>query len=228
MDLYVIIVAGGSGKRMGSEIPKQFLPLSGTPVLARTFDFFRKSERHFNIILVLPAGHKDLWKDWCMKENISFRHIIAEGGITRFHSVRNALEYVPEGAIVLVHDGVRPFVTEELASNVIRKIEEGEKAAIPVIPVYDSIRRRTPEGGSVPEDRSALVSVQTPQAFDSTTLKKAYSMPYRPEFTDDASVVEQLGIKICLCPGYRYNIKITDPEDLKLAGLIAGTAGSAD
>ena len=217
MDIYVIIVAGGSGKRMGSEIPKQFLPLSGKPVLARTFDFFRKSERHFNIILVLPAGHKDLWKDWCMKENISFRHIIAEGGITRFHSVRNALEYVPEGAIVLVHDGVRPFVDDDT----IEKNVETAKRYGNAVAVVDCVETLIHSADGISSDRliprDCLKRVLTPQSFKLGILRslfksREYILSCRDPSTFSLFVNE--GNKVYCSPSNEKNFKITFPDDV--------------
>lgn len=223
MENYFIILAGGSGTRMGADLPKQFLRIGGKPILVRTVELFRSFDPDAVMIVVLPEDCKHLWKQCCIEENITFRHYMVSGGITRFHSVKSALEHVPAGARVFVHDGVRPFVPERMYRKMSEMLDSGVKAVVPALPLVDSIRETDGNGGSSAADRSRFVSVQTPQAFDSTILKKAYSQPYVPEFTDDASVVEKWGEKIALCEGFRYNIKITEPSDMPVAEYICNT-----
>ena len=228
---YVIILAGGSGRRMGGKIAKQFLELENKPILLRTIELFRSLPFETEILLVLPTEYKAYWKRYCLEHDLWFRHTIVTGGITRFHSVRNALEHVPDGAVAAVHDGVRPFVPAALLERLLGSGEGkpawGEDAAgiIPVMPAVESMReiRRGDDGRireTVPVDRDRYLFVQTPQVFDSTRLKEAYRQAYVPEFTDDASVVESCGYKVATCEGSRFNIKITTPEDLDMARFI--------
>lgn len=229
-ELYVIITAGGAGLRMGGDIAKQFIQLDGKPILLRTIEMFRKWREDVNIILVLPSEYKDYWKRYCMEHNLWFKHIIVSGGITRFHSVRNALKHVPDHALVAVHDGVRPFVPAEMLNRLLlaeRWLNEKEKICgmIPVMPSIESMREKVPDAGgksisTVTVDRDKYLFVQTPQVFDSTILKIGYKSAYSPAFTDDASVVESCGYKVATLPGSRFNIKITTPEDLTMAEII--------
>lgn len=225
--LYVIITAGGVGKRMGGNIAKQFMELGGKPILLRTIDMFRNLPFRTEIILVLPGEYKEYWKNYCMENNLWFKHTLVSGGITRFHSVRNALEFVPDGALVAVHDGVRPFVPEKMLEELFGYDLSGEDVAgvIPVMPSVESMRKKIfdDEGhtvGAEPVNRDEYIFVQTPQVFDSTRLKEAYKQAYSPAFTDDASVAESKGYKILFCSGSRFNIKITTPEDLEMAEII--------
>ena len=219
--LNIIIVAGGKGERMGAGIPKQFLKIAGKPILRHTMERFAELCRGYdmNMIVVLPAMHKESWRDYCFRSTFQMKHRIVNGGLTRFHSVKNALEFVDDDSITLVHDGVRPFVTQEMFDSLMSRVDAC-KALIPVIPLYDSIRKVEEDGSSRVADRSAFVAVQTPQAFDSELLKKAYEQPYVAGFTDDASVVESYGEKIGFYEGSRLNIKITDPADLRMATAI--------
>lgn len=214
---YAVILAGGEGRRMGAGIPKQFLDLCGKPILRHTVERFLEYDPSIGIITVLPTPHKEMWKNYCAETGFLERYIMPSGGLTRFHSVQNALERVPDGALVAVHDGVRPFITTDLIDSLFRKAEECG-AAIPVVPVVDSLRMFSQDGYSQAVDRSSFVAVQTPQVFRSEILKAAYAQPFRNSFTDDASVVESFGQKISLCEGRRENIKITTPEDLIIAG----------
>lgn len=231
-ELYVIITAGGAGLRMGGNVAKQFLLLDGKPILLRTIELFRKWREDVHIILVLPSGYKDYWKRYCLENDLWFRHTIVSGGITRFHSVKNALKYVPGNVLVAVHDGVRPFVPAEMLE---RLMDGGFYAdpdkkvcgVIPVMPAIESMREKVPDAGgktgdTVTVDRDKYLFVQTPQVFDSGILKTCYQTAYFPGFTDDASVVESCGYKIKTVPGSRFNIKITTPEDLKMAEIIRG------
>ena len=221
MKKYIIIVAGGKGLRMGGDIPKQFLPVCGKPVLMRTLEAFHAYDASMRLILVLPVSQQAYWKQLCEEYQFELVHEIANGGETRFHSVKNGLALVEEDGLVGVHDGVRPFVSQEVIT---RCYEEAVslKAVIPVIGVVETVRHLTEEGSeTVPRDQYKLV--QTPQVFDVTLLHRAYQQEYTDLFTDDASVVEALGEKVYLVEGNRENIKLTTPFDLKLAELLCLT-----
>ncbi len=218
MKKYIIIVAGGSGSRMGSTTPKQFLELLGLPVLMYTLKKFQQTIPEGEIILALPEKEQSFWQSLCEKHEFNVVHQVVNGGENRFYSVQNALQKVSEKSIVLVHDGVRPFVSE----NVIQKcMQSAEKfgAAIPTLPIQDSIRKISfNESHSV--DRSQFVLVQTPQCFQSEIILKAYQEKYHNSFTDDASVVEHFGHNIYLLKGNKENIKITTAEDMKIAEVL--------
>ena len=217
---YIIIVAGGKGLRMGSDIPKQFLPIGGIPVLMRTLERFRAYSSALHIILVLPEAQQDYWRQLCEEYHFDVEHQIANGGQTRFHSVQNGLALVPDDAegVVGVHDGVRPFPSIEVIRNCYETARTA-KAVIPVIPVVETVRHL--EGDkSVTVPRGDYRLVQTPQTFDIQLLKAANKQPYNDGFTDDASVVESYGHAITLVEGNRENIKITTPYDLKIAEVL--------
>ena len=217
---YIIIVAGGKGLRMGSDIPKQFLPIGGKPVLMRTLERFRAYSTALQIILVLPEAQQDYWRKLCEEYHFDVEHQIANGGQTRFHSVQNGLALVPDDAegVVGVHDGVRPFPSIEVIRNCYETARTA-KAVIPVIPVVETVRQLDNEQSkTVPRDNYRLV--QTPQTFDIQLLKAANRQPYNDGFTDDASVVESYGHAITLVEGNRENIKITTPYDLKIAEVL--------
>ncbi|MFA4046584.1 2-C-methyl-D-erythritol 4-phosphate cytidylyltransferase [Prevotella sp. PCHR] len=218
---YAIIVAGGKGLRMGGDIPKQFLPLDGEPVLMHTIRRFREYSDALNIILVLPKAQHGYWEELCRKHNFDIVHCIAEGGETRFHSVKNGLALIPDGTTgtVGVHDGVRPFPATEVISRCY-DMARTAKAVVPVVPVVDTIRHTYADGHSVTVPRNEYVLVQTPQVFDIGMLKEAYRQPYTDDFTDDASVMEHAGVSITLTEGNRENIKITTPFDMKTAEAI--------
>lgn len=230
---YVIIVAGGKGLRMGTDIPKQFLPVKGLPVLMRTIKRFREYSDSIGIILVLPEEQHGYWKELCERYGFDERYIIAGGGETRFHSVNNGLALIPDDAcgVVGVHDGVRPFASVEVIKRCFDEARE-KRAVIPVTPVVETLRHvkdtadgdveaggqdepRQADTETVPRDRYMLV--QTPQTFDIQLLKRAYRQAYTPAFTDDASVVEAMGHTVAVTPGNRENIKITTPFDLKIS-----------
>lgn len=214
---YIIIVAGGKGLRMGSDIPKQFLPVNGLPVLMRTIRRFREYSDDLEIILVLPKAQQEYWQELCSEYHFDERYRIADGGATRFHSVSNGLALVPDDAegVVGVHDGVRPFPSVEVIGRCYETARE-KGTAIPVIPVVETVRHiKGEESETVPRDTYRLV--QTPQSFDIQLLKRAYRQEHTDMFTDDASVVESMGEKITLVEGNRENIKITTPFDLKIA-----------
>ena len=217
---YIIIVAGGKGLRMGSDIPKQFLPIGGKPVLMRTLERFREYSDDIQIILVLPEAQQEYWHQLCDEYHFDVEYTLANGGQTRFHSVQNGLAKVPDDAqgVVGVHDGVRPFPSIEVIKNCY-KTARTAKAVIPVIPVVETVRHLDGDSSmTVPRDEYRLV--QTPQTFDIQLLKAANKQPYNDGFTDDASVVEAFGHKITLVEGNRENIKITTPYDLKIAEVL--------
>ena len=217
---YVIIVAGGKGLRMGSDIPKQFLPIGGKPVLMRTLERFRAYDEALQIILVLPEAQQDYWRGLCEQYHFEVEYQLANGGQTRFHSVQNGLALVPDDAegVVGVHDGVRPFPSIEVIRNCYETARE-KKAVIPVIPVVETVRHLEGEQ-SVTVPRGDYRLVQTPQTFDIQLLKAANRQPYNDGFTDDASVVESYGHEITLVEGNRENIKITTPYDIIVAAAI--------
>jgi 2-C-methyl-D-erythritol 4-phosphate cytidylyltransferase len=216
MKRYVLIVAGGKGARMDNELPKQFIPLNGRPVLMHTLECFYRWDVSAGIILVLPETHQPYWRMLCEELDCRIPHKLVSGGETRFHSVRNGLSLVSEPGWVAVHDGVRPFVSAAVIADCFAGAERSG-AAIPVVPLVDSIRERYEPGLSRPVDRERLVAVQTPQVFRSDWLLEAYRQTYRPDFTDDASVVEAKGYTVALTPGNRENIKLTTPFDLLIA-----------
>ena len=221
MEKYVIIVAGGSGKRMGGELPKQFLLVSGKPILMHTVESFARVSEDFKFILVLPEAHFSTWNALVDEYNFTIPVTLVSGGAERFFSVKNALAHVPEGALVAVHDGVRPFASKETINEAFTLASE-KGAAVPVIDEVDSLRKVL-SGASQAVNRSEYKRVQTPQVFQSTILKKAYNQEFSCAFTDDASVVESIGHSITLTTGNVENIKITTPHELLLAeALING------
>jgi 2-C-methyl-D-erythritol 4-phosphate cytidylyltransferase len=219
MKKYVIIVAGGKGSRMGSELPKQFIPLDGKPILMHTLQAFNAWDPLAEIILAIPRRQKDYWSMLCEELDFNVPHKIVFGGETRFHSVRNALQDIKEDALAAVHDGVRPLVAREVISECFSSAQRFG-TAIPVIPITESVREITGENASRPFDREKLRIVQTPQVFKSGILIESYKHPCKESFTDDASVVEAAGYKVHLVPGNRENIKITTPADLKFAATL--------
>lgn len=220
MKKYIIIVAGGKGLRMGGEIPKQFIPIGGKPVLMRTIETFYAYDSSIQIILVLPVSQQEYWKDLCLEYSFDIPHQVADGGETRFHSVKSGLNLVKEDGWVGVHDGVRPFVSSDVIDRCYSAAAMWQ-AVIPVVDVVETVRHMTEEGSeTVPRDQYKLV--QTPQVFDVSLLKKAYNQEYTSHFTDDASVVEALGVKVHLVEGNRENVKLTTPFDLKLAEMLIG------
>ena len=221
MEKYVIIVAGGSGKRMGGEMPKQFLLVSGKPILMHTVESFARVSEDFKFILVLPEAHFSTWNALVDEYNFTIPVTLVSGGAERFFSVKNALAHVPEGALVAVHDGVRPFASVQTINEAFDVAAE-KGAAVPVIDEVDSLRRVL-NGASQAVNRSEYKRVQTPQVFQSTMLKNAYNQEFSSFFTDDASVVESIGHTITLTTGNVENIKITTPHELLLAeALING------
>jgi 2-C-methyl-D-erythritol 4-phosphate cytidylyltransferase len=213
--IYAVIVAGGRGKRMGTEIPKQFLELAGKPVLMHTIERFIEFDSSIEIITVLPDNQLRYWVDLQKKYFFTIPHTLVKGGANRFFSVRNGLEFISGSGLVAIHDGVRPLVTVDTIKRCFDgAIKYGN--AIPVIPVSDSLRLISGDG-SKPFDRTLVKLVQTPQVFDINLIKNAYLQNYDPEFTDDASVLEKAGESIRLVEGNLENVKITTPWDLTLA-----------
>jgi 2-C-methyl-D-erythritol 4-phosphate cytidylyltransferase len=212
---YCIIVAGGSGSRMNSDIPKQFIELNGKPVLMHTIDKFVAAMPSIQIIVVLANVYKAQWMQLCEKHNFSIPFQLTEGGVTRFHSVKNGLTLVPNDSIVGIHDAARPLVS---VTTIHATFEAAQRLgnASPAITISESMREiNGDDNKSV--NRSNYVLVQTPQCFQSTLIKKAFLQNYTPSFTDDASVLEATGEKINLVEGNRENIKITTPYDLVVA-----------
>lgn len=215
MKKFVIIVAGGSGKRMGSEIPKQFLNLNGEPVLMHTIRVFYQFDPGCRLILVLPESQQEYWKALCTAHRFALPHQVVSGGETRFHSVKNGLAQITDDGIIFIHDGVRPLVSQATISRCYEAaVAHGN--AIPVLPVTESLRKLEGDS-SIAVDRSQFFSVQTPQTFQSHQIINAYRQDYHPAFTDDASVAEKAGYTVHLVEGNRENIKITTPEDLTVA-----------
>ena len=214
----IIIVAGGKGVRMGGELPKQFIPLNGKPVLMHTLEVFHRWDSSVRIVLVLPDVFQSYWEMLCRELNCTIPHLIVHGGETRFHSTRNALKEVADCDIIGVHDAVRPFVTPKVIESCFVTAEE-KGAVIPVIPHSDSLRIKTGEQSHA-VDRSNYYIVQTPQVFYRDWLLEAYKLPWQPIFTEEASLVEYTGKPIFLIDGNIENIKITTPIDLLCAELI--------
>jgi 2-C-methyl-D-erythritol 4-phosphate cytidylyltransferase len=212
-----IIVAGGKGERMNSDIPKQFIEIQGKPVLMHTIEVFHRFDDTMQLILVLPEVQIGFWKELCKKHNFTLIHQIVSGGKTRFNSVKNGLGFIETPSLVAIHDGVRPLVSIETISSCFEAAEKFD-AVVPVFDLVESIRQIT-ENGSQTVDRNAYKLVQTPQVFDAELLKKAYEQDFSDIFTDDASVVEATGTKVHLVEGNRENIKITTEFDLKIAKL---------
>ena len=230
----LIAMAAGSGTRMGSATPKQFLDLGGKPVLRRTIETFVSAIPDIKVITVLPKEHISFWKEYCLSSEFTCPQLLVSGGITRFHSVRNALERVPDGAIVAIHDGVRPLVSTGLIREMFSKMESGRiHALIPVVPSVDTLKVLDTVQSDLGEkilkdsgegiDRSRVFGAQTPQMFLSEDIKDAYSQAFDTSFTDDASVVSKKGIPLSFCAGERYNFKLTSPEDLSLARMITSS-----
>jgi 2-C-methyl-D-erythritol 4-phosphate cytidylyltransferase len=214
---YVIIVAGGKGIRTGWDIPKQFLLLAGKPVLMHTINAFYEYDPAIRIILVLPEDYTDYWSKLCSKFKFKIPYKVVTGGDTRFQSVRNGLKKVVKGAIVGVHDGVRPLIETALIAKVYKTAEE-KRGAYPVIPLIDSIRELVNKEESHSVDRKKYRLVQTPQVFWSDILIDAYNQEYQEDFTDDVSVVEAAEIiRPVMVEGNPENIKITAAIDMMVA-----------
>lgn len=227
---FLIVTAGGKGVRMGEPVPKQFMLLAGKAVLQLSIERFLEAVPDIKVITVLPGEHVGAWKEYCLGSGFICPQTIVQGGFTRFHSVKNALDRVPDGAVVAVHDGVRPFVPAALITAMFG-VAESSPAVVPVTPVVDTLKvLRRVKGADGNEslsavrgataDRSILFGAQTPQIFHSEILKDAYLQPFDTSFTDDASVVDRKNIPVTYVEGDRNNIKITTKEDLLLARAI--------
>ncbi len=215
MEKHVIIVAGGVGKRMQSEIPKQFLNVAGKPVLIHTFEGLINYSKDIKITLVLPEPYIDFWRSLCKRFAFEVDHKVVEGGQTRFDSVKNGLEEIQNGSLVAIHDGVRPLVSKETLNRVFIKAEETGNA-IPAVKINEALRKIN-DDTSFSVNRREYRLIQTPQCFHAELIKKAYQQDFKEEFIDDATVVEAMGIKLNLIEGNRENIKITRRGDIKIA-----------
>ena len=212
---YAIIVAGGSGSRMQHDIPKQFIPVAGKPILMHTIERFYNYSAHIRLVVVLPKEQLETWRELCREHEFKIFHMTVPGGATRFGSVKNGLGAVIGDGLVAVHDGVRPFVAKETIAVAFAAAANYGSGVVAVSP-KDSIRELTADG-SIAVPRANYKLVQTPQVFRASILQRAYEQPVQAHFTDDASVVESIGEKITLVEGSYRNIKITTPEDLILA-----------
>lgn len=234
-DKILIVMAAGKGSRMGSSVPKQFMDLCGKPVLRRTIETFVRAVPEIRVITVLPKEHISFWREYCLSSEFTCPQFLVKGGFTRFHSVRNALERVPDGAVVAIHDGARPLVSTDLVRDMFGKMSTRRyRALIPVLPSVDTLKLLDKAGDDSGEsvlvdsgeriDRSRVYCAQTPQMFLSQDIKEAYSQPFDTSFTDDASVASRKGIPLSFHQGERYNFKLTSPEDLELARMIISSS----
>ncbi|AEL24603.1 2-C-methyl-D-erythritol 4-phosphate cytidylyltransferase [Cyclobacterium marinum] len=223
---YAVIVAGGSGVRMGGEVAKQFLPIGGLPVLMHTLQVFYDYDTDLNLILVLPNSQFDYWEKLCVEYNFNVPHQLIQGGASRFGSVKNGLNSIPdnEAGLVAIHDGVRPFVSEKVIhESYLTAAKEG--SAIAVVDLKDSIRKVKANGSSQFKNRDEFRLVQTPQTFQLARIKSAFLTEEKPYFTDDATVYENMGWEVRLIMGNRENIKLTTPEDLSYASFLLAEKG---
>ena len=214
MGKVALIVAGGVGNRLKKKTPKQFLTINNAPVLMHTVKQFSHLDK---IVVVIPKNYFNLWESLCEEYDFQIEHSVVEGGENRFFSVMNGLKNINNAEFVIIHDGVRPFVSKELINKSIDSVRKNT-GVIPTIPVTNSIRRINPKG-SKNLTRKTLHSIQTPQSFKLQDIKEAYNQPFNDSFTDDSSVFEANGGKITTIPGEEWNIKITKPIDLDIAGL---------
>ncbi len=220
---YAIIVAGGSGTRMQSVVPKQFLPLNGKPVLMYTIEAFQQSAYHPQLIVVLHANYHTYWKELCLEHHFTIPHTLVNGGETRFHSVKNGLELVDEHSLVAIQDAVRPLTGIEIIDMAYAEAAKYGNA-VAAVKSRDSVRSLR-NGVSESLLRNEVYLVQTPQTFKSDLIKKAYQQVFNNSFTDDASVAEKDGLAIHLTEGNYQNIKITFPEDIAIAEMLLGMRG---
>ncbi len=217
--IYAIIVAGGAGRRMHSDIPKQFIPVAGQPLMMHTINAFYNYSDKIKLIVVIHPDFTDLWNELCRKSDFNIPHKVVPGGKERFDSVKNGLNAInKEDGLVAVHDAVRPFVSTELINAAFDNAAI-HGASVPVIAINDTLREIISDESRI-IDRSNLFLVQTPQVFSVRMLKKAYQQQYDERFTDDAAVIESLGEKVHYFPGERNNLKITWPEDVVLAEAV--------
>ena len=221
---YLIVVAAGKGVRMGGDLPKQYVQLDGKAILHRTIERFVEACPDLKVLTGRNPDGVPYWKEYCYSHAMVVRQRLVQDGLTRFHSVRNAVQTIPEGASVAVHDGVRPFASKTLIRRLFDLAEE-HPAVVPVMPCTDTLKKLGKEDGKLVSlhedvDRSLLYGAQTPQIFHSEVLRKAYCQPFDQLFTDDASVVERSGVDICYVDGEKLNFKITTPEDMKMASAL--------
>ncbi|WP_373522595.1 2-C-methyl-D-erythritol 4-phosphate cytidylyltransferase [Aquiflexum sp.] len=220
MKKYAIIVAGGSGTRMGAAIPKQYLEVGGQPILMQTLSVFHETDSSIKLILVIPESDFSLWSELCLKFGFLVPHRLVAGGKSRFQSVKNGLDAIPgNGGLVAIHDGVRPFVQPKVILESFEKAEE-MGSAIAVVALKDSIRKLTDDGRSFFQERQYFRLVQTPQTFQVSKIKKAFETSELYHFTDDATVYEHQGWQVYLISGNPENIKITTPEDMEYASYL--------
>ncbi|WP_131537803.1 2-C-methyl-D-erythritol 4-phosphate cytidylyltransferase [Pedobacter nototheniae] len=218
MKHYAVIVAGGSGNRMQTEIPKQFLLLQNLPVLMHTITAFSQSDYTPEILVVLNKSQHNYWAQLCKDFNFTIKHQVIAGGNERFHSVKNALDSITENGFVAIHDAVRPLSTKQLIDRCFEKAAETGNI-VAAVSSSDSVRILK-DGKTTALSRNEIYLVQTPQTFSLTILKEAYQQDFNFNFTDDASVVEAAGYSINIAEGERNNIKITYPADLDFAEMI--------
>ncbi|MBI9036536.1 MAG: 2-C-methyl-D-erythritol 4-phosphate cytidylyltransferase [Bacteroidales bacterium] len=216
MKEYLIIVAGGIGKRFDSKTPKQFLNIAGRPLLMHTILGFYNYSKEIEIFLVLPQEYFEFWKNLCFEYKFEINHRLVEGGSERFYSVKNALKFIPDKSFVAIHDGVRPLVDQTTINKCFSDVKKFGNA-IPVSKINDSIRQISEDGKSYAIDRTKFRIIQTPQTFYSGKIKQAYLQEFDESFTDDASVLEKMGEEIHLIEGNSENIKITKKTDLRFA-----------
>lgn len=216
MKEYLIIVAGGTGKRFDSKIPKQFLNIAGKPLLMHTISVFYNYSKKIEIFLVLPHEYFEFWENLCLENKFEINHHLVEGGSERFYSVKNALKFIPDKSYVAIHDGVRPLVDQATILNCFSEVRKFGNA-IPASIINDSIRQISKEGKSIAIDRNKFRIIQTPQTFYSGKIKNAYLQGFDESFTDDASVLESMGEEIHLIEGNPENIKVTRKYDLLFA-----------
>ncbi len=212
---FALIVAGGKGTRIKSNLPKQFIELNGKPILLHTIDAFHRYSKSLTVILVLPEDDFEVWNGICEKFNFNEPVLLQKGGATRFQSVRNGLDKIEGEGLVAIHDGVRPLVSEDIIGASFR-LAAIHHCAVAAVRLKESLRM-TDKDGTKAVDRSLFRLIQTPQTFDVQLIKKAYRMKEDSSFTDDASVAERAGHRISLFEGSFLNIKITTPEDLVIA-----------
>lgn len=218
MKKYAVIVAGGKGSRMQSELPKQFLLLLDLPILMHTIERFAMALDDVQIVLVLPEDQIKFWKNMCAQMDFDIEHTIVSGGETRFHSVKNGLSACGNNGVVGIHDGVRPLISDQLIERCFAAAEEFD-SALPVVPITQSLRKIDGDKNAA-MSREGVVAVQTPQCFDLALLKAAFEREYQDAFTDDATVFEFAGHSVHLVEGEETNIKITTPADLAIAEAI--------
>lgn len=215
----VVIVAGGRGLRVGADIPKQFLPLAGKPMLMHTIERFYEFDSAIDIVVVLHPDYFALWRDLCKEYGFDIECDLIVGGNTRFESVKRGLAAVSSSKIVGIHDAARPFVTKELIAQCYMKAEQGQCGVIPVVDEKNSLREVVGDRHQ-PLDRSRVKIVQTPQVFPAHLIKEAYEVEFNSQFTDDATVAESNNVSVKLTKGDDANIKVTTMSDVNYASYL--------